>query len=242
MRALTAQARTELLLSLRQGEQLLVAIGIPLLVLVFFSLVDVLPTDTTDAVDYLTPAVLALAIMSTAMVSLGIATGFERYYGVLKRLALTPLGRPRLLAAKLAAVLVIEVVQLVVLSIAGRLLGWGPGFQAVGLVAAVLLGTAAFAGLGFTLAGVLSGPANLAATNGLYVLLLLLGGIAVPASQLPGALRVGARVLPSGALVEVMGDVAGRLPAASARAWLVLLVWAVVMPLVAAKTFRWSPD
>lgn len=242
MKALTAQARTELVLSLRQGEQLLVAIGIPLLVLVFFSLVDVLPTDTAESVDYLTPAVLALAIMSTAMVSLGIATGFERYYGVLKRLALTPLGRPRLLAAKLLAVLCVEVVQLIVLSIAGGLLGWNPGFQPAGFVVAVLLGTAAFAGLGFTLAGVLSGPANLAATNGLYLLLLLLGGIAVPASRLPVGLRAVARVLPSGALVEVMGDVAGRLPAASGRAWLVLVVWAIAMPTIAALTFRWSPD
>jgi ABC-2 type transport system permease protein len=239
-RPLVAQARTELLLSARQGEQILVAIGIPLLILVFFSLVDVLPTGTDDPIDQLAPAVLALAIMSTAMVSLGIATGFERYYGVLKRLGATPLGRPRLLGAKLVAVLAVEVLQLVVLVVVARLLDWHPQLQPLGLVAAVLLGTAAFAGLGLALAGLLSGPANLAACNGLYLVLLLLGGVAVPASELPSALGAVARALPSGALVDVMVDVTGG--PASARAWLVLVAWAVALPTLTAATFRWSPD
>ena len=128
------------MLSARQGEQALVAIGIPLLILVFFSLVDVLPTGTDDPIDQLAPAVLALAIMSSAMVSLGIATGFERYYGVLKRLGATPLGRPRLLGAKLSAVLAVEVLQLVVLMVVARLLGWDPQVQPLGLIAAVLAG------------------------------------------------------------------------------------------------------
>jgi len=242
LRPLAAQARTELMLSARQGEQVLVAIGIPLLVLVFFSVVDILPTGTDDAVDYLVPAVLALAIMSSAMVSLGIATGFERYYGVLKRLGATPLGRPRLLAAKLVATLAVEVLQLAVLMVVGRLLGWHPDVEPVGFVVAVSAGTAAFAGLGLFLAGRLSGPANLAACNGLYLLLLLLGGIAVPATELPSALGALAKVLPSQALAEVMGDVAGGLDAASGRAWAVLFGWAVALPLLAAATFRWSPD
>ncbi|MGZ4785713.1 MAG: ABC transporter permease, partial [Acidimicrobiales bacterium] len=88
MKAFAAQTRMELSLSLRQGEQLLVSIGIPLLLLIFFSLVDVLPKPdgVDDPVTFLAPGVLALAVMSTAMVSLGIGTGFERQYKVLKRL------------------------------------------------------------------------------------------------------------------------------------------------------------
>ena len=70
----------------------------------FFSVVDVLPKgDFRHSVDYLTPGVLALAVMSTGMVQLAIGTAFERQYGVLKRLGATPLGRPRLLAAKTAS-------------------------------------------------------------------------------------------------------------------------------------------
>ena len=112
---LAAQTRVEMTLTLRRGESLLLVLGIPVLLLVFFSVVDVLPTGDGEPIDFLAPGILALAVMSTAMVSLGIATGFERSYGVLKRLGATPLGRPRLVAAKTAAVVLIEIVQLVVL-------------------------------------------------------------------------------------------------------------------------------
>ncbi|MBS1838833.1 MAG: ABC transporter permease, partial [Actinobacteria bacterium] len=163
MSAFLSQLRTELTLSARQGEQILVSIGIPLLVLVFFSNVDILPSGPGDTpVDYLVPAVLALAVMSTALVSLGIGTGFERHYGVLKRLGASPLGRRRWVAAKMSMVLIIEVVQWTVLMGVGLLLGWSP--PASGWVAAIvagLLGTAAFGGLGLFLAGTLPGITTL---------------------------------------------------------------------------------
>ncbi|MPY92271.1 MAG: ABC transporter permease [Acidimicrobiia bacterium] len=241
VRAYLAQARVEVVLSLRQGEQLLVAIGIPLLVLVFFSTVDVLPTGSEEPIEVLAPAVLALALMSTAMVSLGIATGFERHYGVLERLGLTPLGRARLLAAKLTMVLLVELAQVVVLIAVAAALGWSPDLEPLAFLAAVLLGTAAFAGLGMLLAGTLSGPANLAATNGLYLVLLLFGGIAVPADELPAAARDVARLLPSGALAEVLGAAAGNLDWPGPGAWLVLAAWACVLPLLAGLLFRWNP-
>ena len=242
MRPLWAQARTELLLSLRQGEQLLVALGIPLLILVFFSLVDIVPTTTVEPIDTLAPAVFALAVMSTAMVSQGIATGFERHYGVLKRLAVTPLGRPRLLAAKTAVVVLTELAQGVVLTVAALALGWRPDPSPLLVVAAFALGTMAFSGIGLTLAGTLSGPANLAACNGLYLVLLLFGGVVVPPAELPGVLRPAARLLPSGALVDAFGSAAGGLDQASAQTWIVLAIWGAATPLVAATTFRWRGD
>ena len=104
MTAFLSQLRIELRLGFRQGEQMLVSLGIPLLILVFFSSVHILPSGTADEpIDFLAPAVLALAVMSTAMVSLGIGTGFERHYGVLKRLGASPLGRGRWIAAKIAS-------------------------------------------------------------------------------------------------------------------------------------------
>ena len=113
-------------MTLRRGESLLLALGIPVLLLAFFSEVDVLPVGTRHPVTFLAPGILALAVMSTAMVSLGIATAFERSYGVLKRLGTTPLGRPALLAAKTAAILVVEVVQVAVLVPVALALGWDP--------------------------------------------------------------------------------------------------------------------
>lgn len=235
-----AQTRTELVLSLRQGEQLLVAVGIPVLVLLFLSQVDVVPTGTEDSIEHLAPAVLALAVMSSAMVGLGIATGFERHYGVLKRLGATPLRRPVLLLAKISAVLLTELAQLVLLTVVALLLGWEPSWRPALLVLGVVAGTGAFAGLGLLLAGSLSGPANLAACNGLYLVLLLFGGVAVPATELPGPVGAVAQLLPTGALVRVMRVATGS-GQALAAAVIVLLIWAAVLPTAAAVTFRWAP-
>lgn len=243
MTAWLAQTRTELQLSLRQGEQLLVSLGLPLLVLVFFSLVDVLPVPAgfAEPVDFLTPGVLALAVMSSAMVSLGIGTGFERQYGVLKRLGTTPLGRPRLIAAKISMVLCVEVVQAVVLLGTALLLGWRPsGGDAALAVPALVLGTAAFAGIGLLMAGTLRGTVTLALANGLYVVLLLLGGMIIPLEELPGAVRAIAELLPAAALAETLTAALTADHSASAKAWLVLVVWAVAAPTAAAALFRWE--
>jgi ABC-2 type transport system permease protein len=174
------------------------------------------------------------------MVGPAIATGFERSYGVLKRLGSTPLGRPALLAAKTVAILVVEVVQVVVLVTVAVALGWRPEGNWLLALAAGLLATVAFAGLGLLLAGTLPALTTLAAANGLYVLLLLLGGMVFPLDRLPGPLRAVARLLPAAALSEALGAALGAPSTVPARPWLVLLAWAVVGPLLAARAFRWE--
>ena len=241
MKALLAQFRTECTLTLRNKESLLLTLGIPVGLLVFFSLVDVLPIDADDPVDVLAPGILALAIMSMAMTGLAIATGFERSYGVLKRLGTTPLGRPRLLTAKIAGVVAIEAVQAAVLLPVGLALGWRPALSVLPLVGAVVLGTTAFAGLGLLMAGTLRAEITLALANGLYLAFLLLGGFLIPLAEFPDALRTFAELLPAAALTElVRAGFDGS--TAPARAWVVLVAWAVVTPALAARTFRWSPD
>ena len=246
MSALVAQFRTECTLTLRNKESLLLTMGIPVGLLVFFSLVDVLPVDSVlpeggDPVDALAPRILALAIMSMAMTGLAIATGFERSYGVLKRLGTTPLGRPRLLVAKIGAVVAIEVVQAAVLVPVGLALGWRPSFSALPLVGAVVLGTTAFAGLGLWMAGTLRAEITLALANGLYLVFLLLGGFLIPLDEFPGPLRAIAELLPGSALTDLV-TAAFDGTTAPGRAWIVLGAWAVAMPFVAARTFRWSPN
>jgi len=238
--ALTAQTRAEMMMTARRGESLLLVLGIPLLLLGFFSTVDVLPKgDFTDPVDFLVPGILALAIMSTSMVQVSIGTAFERQYGVLKRLGATPLGRPRLLGAKTASVVAIELVQAVLIVGLGLLLGWDPSVSA-GVVVAVVLGTIAFAGIGLLMAGTLRGEVTLAAANGVYLVLLLVGGMVVPLSELPSGLRAIARILPSGALTEALVGTltAGR--SVPVHAWIVLAAWAVITPTLAARFFRWE--
>jgi ABC-2 type transport system permease protein len=244
LRPLTAQTGAEVYMTLRRGETLLLTIGIPVVFLLFFSRVSVVSTPTAAPVDFFVPGILALAVMSTAMVSLGIATGFERGYGVLKRLGATPLGRPRLLGAKIATIVAVELVQAAVLLPIGVGLGWNPGGNAsadVGVaVGAILLGSAAFAGIGLLMAGTLRAEVNLAAANGLYLVLLLLGGMIVPITKLPSGLASFAKLLPAEALSAALHASLGTGTAVPAESWLILGVWAVAAPLAAALTFRWE--
>ena len=202
-RALRAQVGAETRMTLERGETLLVTLGIPVVLLVFFTLVPVLPTGTPHRVDFLAPGVLALAVMSTAMVSLGIATGFERSYGVLKRLGSTPLGRPVLLTAKIVSVIAVEIAQIVILVGVSLALGWRPHPSAGLAIIAVLLATIAFAGIGLAMAGALRAEVTLAAANGVYVILLLIGGVIFPLEKL-GGLASFARLLPTAALSDAL--------------------------------------
>lgn len=242
-RMLAAQTGVELRLMARRGESVLITLVVPALLLIFFASVAVLPVGEPGQrpIDALVPGILALAVMSTAMVALGIATAFERQYGVLKRLGGSPLPRPVLLAAKIAAIVAIELVQIALLLAIAAALGWRPQGNAGAALAALVLGTTAFGGLGLWMAGSWRADAALAGANGLYLVLLLLGGIFVPVERLPGVLAAIAGLLPSAALAGVLR--AALLPAASAALWpaaAILLGWAILAPALAGVTFRWE--
>jgi ABC-2 type transport system permease protein len=234
------------------GETVFLTLGIPVVFLLFFSAVHVLPTGTGHPVDFLVPGILALAVMSTSMTALGIGTGFDRGYGVLKRLGATPLGRPRLLAAKIVTVIGVEMVQAAVLVGVGFAIGWSPGSGGgasgdggsgvlVGAaVGAIVLGTVAFGGIGLLLAGTLKPLVNLAVVNALFVVLLLLGGMLIPLGKLPGWLAALSRVLPAAALADALHHALGSSTAVSVHDWIVLVVWAVLAPTAAAALFRWE--
>lgn len=237
-----AQATAEVRSTLRNGEQLLLTLVIPLVLLVGLARASIVSLGSGPAIDIVAPGILALAIMSTAFTSQAIATGFERRYGVLKLLGATPLSRVGLVAAKSAAVVLVEALQLVLIVVAGYLLGWAPHGSWPAAAVLLVLGTLAFSTLGLLLAGVLRAEATLAAANAVYLLLLLGGGVVVPLAKLPDAVAGVARLLPSGALGEGLrtvlhgggglGEVLGQV--------VVLLVWALAAGGLAAKTFRWE--
>lgn len=227
-------------MTMTRGESLLLTIGIPVGLLVFFSLVDVLPTNTKDPVTFLAPGVLAMAVLSTAFTSLAIATGFERSYLVLKRLGTTPLGRPRLIAAKIVGVLVVIAIQIVVIVLASLALGWSPsGFSVAVALPAVVLATTAFASLGLLMAGTLRAEITLAVANAGFILLMLVSGMVIPVSKLPSAMRAVSRLLPSEALAHIL-HAAATGAATGSRGWIVLAVWAVGATFLAARYFRWE--
>lgn len=240
MKPLFSQLRMELAVIARNGEQLLVVIGIPTTLLLFFSNIDVLRSSEQNNVGFLLPGILALAVMSTAMVSLGIATGFERSYAVLKRLGATPLGIPRLVLAKSCAVGVVEAIQCSVLLVIALMLGWSPTDTSWGqCLIALLLGTLAFAGLGLLMAGTLKAELNLAAQNAVYLIMLLIGGVVIPITSLPSSLRTVGSGLPSGALADVLREALSNSGSHPQSSWIILSVWALFAPLLASRWFRW---
>jgi ABC-2 type transport system permease protein len=235
-----AQAHSELGVLVRNGEQLLVTIVLPALVLI--GLVQAHSPDLGSArrVDVITPGVLALALISSAFTGQAIQTGFDRRYGVLRMLGSTPLGRSGLLAAKAIAALAVIAVQVVVLSVLGVALGWRP--HLLGFLPALVLllaGSAAFVGLALLLAGLLRAEAVLAAANLVWVLLLAGSAVVVPADVMPAPLDRIARYLPSGALGEGLRTALqnGRLAVVPL---LVLLAWGAATAALVARTFRWS--
>lgn len=242
-RATVAQTAMELRLTSRRGENLLVTIVIPVVLLVFFAAVSVIPIPSGTAVEFLLPGILALAVISTAMVNLGIATAYERYYGVLKRLGGSPLSRGGLVTAKALSILAIEALQVVLLvAIATLGFGWspGPGASLPLAVLGFLLGTAAFAGIGLAMAGTLRAEATLAAANGLFLVFLLLGGIVLPIDHLPAPLEALARIMPASPLADVLRIGLGADAGDALEPLAVLTAWAIGAVAVAVRAFRWE--
>lgn len=241
-RMIMAQAGLETRLLVRNGEQLLLTLFIPVLLLVGFSLGGFIKTPGTR-VDFLVPGILALAVMSTAFTSQAIATGFERRYGVLKRLGATPLPRGGLIAAKTATVVGVELAQAVVIFLVGLGLGWRPHASAAAplwVVLLVLAGTAAFSGLALLMAGTLRAEATLAAANLVYLIMLGIGGVIFPLSKFPAGAREALLLLPPGALSDGLRSVLGSAGGLPVRDLIVLVVWAAAGIALAARSFRWE--
>ncbi|OIK26693.1 ABC transporter permease [Streptomyces malaysiense] len=239
-RMIAAQAALETRMLLRNGEQLLLTVVIPTLLLVLFSSVDIVDTGKGKAVDFLAPGVLALAVMSTAFTGQAIATGFERRYGVLKRLAASPLPRWGLMTAKTVSVLVTEVFQVVLLTVIALALGWSPHGGPVAVLLLLVLGTAAFSGLGLLMAGTLKAEATLAAANLVFLLLLVGGGVVVPLDRFGPAGQHVLGLLPISALSDGLRAV---LQHGAGTPWGdlgILAVWAVVGLAAAGRFFRWE--
>jgi ABC-2 type transport system permease protein len=232
--AVRSQAMMEARLTLRRGENLLAMVGIPAAALVFFA-------GIRRDLDPLLASTLALSMVASGLVNLGIATAYERGHGVLKRLGGAPLGRSGLLAAKLAIVVAIAIVQVVALVALAAVLGWRPTALTswLGVAAATIVGITAFAGIGLFLAGSFRPEAALVVANGLFLVAILLGGILVPTADLPQPLPTIAGLLPFGALTDAFaGAIAGT---TSFVAPVVLVAaWAVVAFAAAAGTFRWE--
>jgi ABC-2 type transport system permease protein len=249
LRAAAALTALELRLTARRGENVLVTLVIPVAVLLFFAGTSIVPGIAGKPVDFLLPGTIALGIVAAGLVNLGIATAYERAYGVLKRLGGSPLPRWGLVGAKLATILLLELVQVVLLvAVAVGVLGWqpGPSWSPLLVLLAVALGTLAFAGLGLLLAGTLRAEATLALANGLFLGFLMLGGIVLPADHLPAFLQPVAAVLPATALADLLrialdsGTGASGASSSALAPGVLLAGWGIGAAGLATLRFHWD--
>lgn len=235
------QAAFETRTLLSNGEQLLVSLIIPAMVLIGLAATKTPNLGHGRRIDLVVPGVLALAIVSTAFTGQAIATGFDRRYGVLRLFGVTPLGRTGLLAGKAIAVLVVVLLQTVLLSVLGAFLGWHPHLGGV-VVAAILMvvGTWTWVSIALLLAGVLRAEAVLAVANLIWILLAAGGGLIYPTDRMPAALGSVIRLLPSGALGNGLRDALNGHEVRLVVPLLVLVVWGVLATALTARFFKWS--
>ncbi len=235
------QVRYELLLTLRRGENILVTLIVPVLLLIFFASLNIIPATNGSAVNFLLPGILALAIIAAGMVNLGIATAYERYYGVLKRLGSSPLSRGGLIIAKVISILILEVIQVLLLvGVAILLYKWQPSGSTLLTLGVIALGTVTFSALGLAMAGALRAELTLAGANALFLLFLLIGDGILPLEHLPAPLAALAQILPAAALTDALRAAMTNGAAFPTSPLIVLAVWAVVILVVAIRTFKWE--
>lgn len=240
-----AQAGFELRLLLRNGEQLLLTLIIPVALLLGVTLVPALPLDAPAGAARVPEAlggVLAVAIIASAFTSLAISVGFDRRSGALVMLATTPLSRTAILGARALATLAMVAIQVALLGVTALALGWRPEPSALALPAVVVLGTAAFAALGFALGGAVRAEATLALANAVFLVLVVAGGTTFPASALPGPLATFVSLLPSAGLADLLRWSTGAMAAEAGALALdaaIVFAWGIAGAVVAARTFRW---
>jgi len=236
-----SQAGFEIRTLLSNGEQLLVSLLLPALALVGLAVSKSPDLGPGRRVDVVVPSVLALAVVSTAFTGQAIATGFDRRYGVLRLLGVTPLGRSGLLIGKALAVVVVVALQTVVLGVLGACFGWHP--DALGLLVGLgimLIGTWTWVALALLVSGVMRAEAVLAVANLLWVLFAGLGGLLLPTHKYPEAAGAIVRLLPSGSLGDGLRDAMTGQFGSLGEPVLVLLVWGAILTAATAATFRWD--
>lgn len=235
-----AQSRYEFSLLIKNGEQLLLTLIIPLFLLIGLTMLPFIKGGEYSRVSVVVPGVIALAVMSSAFTAQAISVGFDRRYGVLKLFGATPLTRVQLLAARTIAILLVELLQIILICVVAFALGWRPIGNPLGSLLMVIAGTAAFSALAIALAGILRAEATLATANAIYLVLLLAGGVVIPESQMPAVLGQLVAFLPSGALGNGLRETMLGQTGIPISQVVVLLIWFAIGTVIAARTFKWE--
>lgn len=237
-RMTAAQTRMELSLFLRNGEQLLVALIIPLAALIALVAID-FGAVPEPRVDHAITAVLTMSVMGTSFTGQAIAVAFDRRYDALKRLGGTPLPPAVIIAGKILATLILVAGQTIILGTLAVAMGWRPDPAGI-LVGAVMvaLGSAAFSSMGLLLGGTLRAEIVLGLANLIWFVLIGAAGLAIGVVDLPSQVADILVVVPSYALTDALLTAHhGGFPALAA---VVLVAWTAVCGGFAVRHFSFT--
>lgn len=245
MRLFLHELRNQQLLFWRNREAAVFVFVFPPLLFVLLGAVYGGRIEGYPAVDVLLAGLIGYGCANTAFAGLAITLVIRRESGLLKRLRATPLAPRTYLAAVLVSTLAVFVLQMLVTLALGLLLYGASGPRsAAGLVLAVLLGVAAFAGLGFGATALIrSGEGSSAAVNLVLLPMAFLSGSFGPTRSYPAVLRAIADVLPLTYFIRLLDGVylRGEQVWSDPAAVAVLAAWGAAGLAVAWRRFGWMP-
>ncbi|KXB52186.1 multidrug ABC transporter permease [Corynebacterium sp. HMSC077D10] len=238
---LKAQGAIESKLLLRHGEQQLLSIVIPIMLLIggarLGDAVSLPGSAQANGLDELFPMVLAVAATSAGFTGQAISLAFDRRYGALKRTGASGVPAWAIIGGKIIGVASMVLVQVVVLGLTAYLVGFRTSPGGVLLAAVTLVfGVAAFTALGLILGGTMSSELVLALANLVWFLLLGVVGWAMYSTGLGhnGVFTLVPTVALAGGLTDAFR---GEIPLFQI---LVLVGWAVAASAIAVKWFRFD--
>jgi ABC-2 type transport system permease protein len=245
MRLFAHQLRAEQVVFWRNREASFFIFAFPIVLFLLLGSVYDGDVDGYRASDLLLVGILGYGAATTAFAGLAILLVVRREMGLLKRVRATPLPAATYLAATLVSILVVFALEVVVVFALGMLLFDADGPERiVSLTLVLLVGAAAFAGLGLAAASLIRSADGVSAVVNLIVLpMAFLSGSFVPSQEYPQWLQDVSELLPLKHLITLVtnvyldGEPAWHDPVAI----VVVLAWGAAGLLVATRRFGWQP-
>jgi len=249
-RAFGMLVASEIRHAVRRPVGLIVAVGIPTVLLVIFGSIPgtTRPTQALGGISFFNlyaPTLLVFVLIAVGLTTLPQQLSAYRQQGVLRRISTTPAHPSWLLAAQTTVNLILAVIGLGILlgvgAVAyGMALPHDPGGYLVCFVALVLTAAATIA-LGLLVAAVAGSPQIAQAlTAVLFYPLAFFSGLYVPLQEIHSQVITDiSKVLPTGAGFNAVHAAFGG-HSAGAEPLLVLAAWAIGGSLLAARLFRWE--
>jgi ABC-2 type transport system permease protein len=246
MRLFLHQLRAEQRLFWRSRELAFFTFLLP--IVFYFLLASAYGDDEVNGVDgykFLLGGMIGYGAAATTFAGLALLLVIRRESGVLKRLRATPLPGGTYIAAVLASIILIFLLEAVILvAIAHFVYDVSLPESLLSFAFVLLLGSGSFAALGVALTAVIkSAEGSSAVVNALYLPVSFISGAFFSEEAFPAALQAVGSILPLSHMIRLCRDivvyddtVVDHLSDVA-----VIAAWGIFGVIVAVRGFRWEP-